>query len=791
MNDFYGKRNLSDLSARLKCRANLVAQDLGHLGLAASKRPFVIPAVSLLLLSFLSYLFCSVLPALLICLLTLAVSIILFSRSKQLSALLIGILLCCAFLYCGFFISKRLNATADTGGDTFNCTVTDLSRELSGETNFTIRLDGGAYAVLKYYGTEPYFDRLGSGDRMIVTGKLKVPEKAGNPGEFDYSEYLRKKGVRYILNCQSLEFSEKASFPLGISGSIKEFFFRLRLKVITVVGAAFDGDSKALLSAVCLGDKSLISDEVRRDFQMSCCSHLLAVSGTHFSGFMVCLPVFLNALRLKRRRAFLVHVIFCLLIGCFTGWSDSVTRAAIMSICVFAERDWLSALSLASAVMTLADPFCPLSSGFQMSFCAVLGIKVYSSKISSVFMKLHQNESISDALSVTISAGLGMIPFWSDISMRPDILHLLIQLIGSLLAGAACTCFVPCVLLCMLFPFWSGVLSAPLSLCLNALRRLVSWGCSLSEKGSAPIHLPKNFLILLAVVVFLFFIPPCMLKRLLLKLTALILAVAAGFVIFDGFKHTDCRVIFADVGQGDCCLIMTPDKTCLIDAGTYEEGASTVVDLLDYYGIYQVDYCIMSHWDVDHAGGIAALSEMGRTKAILTSYVPKENDLNADVLDFYKSTRLKDSSRQAFMSQLNYVTAGDRITLSDSVYIDVLAPASSTGAGNENSIVAMLNINAGEDTKILFTGDVGSLTETHLIEEKTDLDCDILKVAHHGSKYSSTEAFIAASSPSIAVISVGANNFYGHPAPATLERLESYGCNVFRTDQEGAVVLEY
>ena len=91
---------------------------------------------------------------------------------------------------------------------------------------------------------------------------------------------------------------------------------------------------------------------------------------------------------------------------------------------------------------------------------------------------------------------------------------------------------------------------------------------------------------------------------------------------FSVFKRTDCLVVFADVGQGDCCLIITSDKTCLIDAGTYKEGSSTVCDLLDYYGLYQVDYCIMSHWDSDHAGGVAALSDQGRIKSILTSYIP-------------------------------------------------------------------------------------------------------------------------------------------------------------------------
>ena len=137
------------------------------------------------------------------------------------------------------------------------------------------------------------------------------------------------------------------------------------------------------------------------------------------------------------------------------------------------------------------------------------------------------------------------------------------------------------------------------------------------------------------------------------------------------------------------------------------------------------------------------------------------------------------------------VLAGDRIYLSDSVYLDVLYPSVSNGGGNESSLVVMLHINGDVETSMLFTGDIGTRTESYLIDKDIDLDCDILKVAHHGSKYSSSEEFIEACSPDIAVISVGAHNLYGHPSSKTLARFDSYGCEIFRTDKEGAVVLEY
>ena len=129
--------------------------------------------------------------------------------------------------------------------------------------------------------------------------------------------------------------------------------------------------------------------------------------------------------------------------------------------------------------------------------------------------------------------------------------------------------------------------------------------------------------------------------------------------------------------------------------------------------------------------------------------------------------------------------------LSESVYFDVLYPSSNLGGGNENSLVLKLHVLDSEETSILFTGDIGMSAEAEILEAGIDPDCDILKVAHHGSKYSSSMEFIEACSPDAAVISVGAHNFYGHPAPDTLDRLDSYGCKLFRTDEEGAVVMEF
>lgn len=791
MKTIYGKTNIYNDFPALKNRVVQRLRDSVSIFEAFSKRPCLLPALLMLLCSAVCFYICSAWPAVVISACVLLICLWIVRRNLRInkaSVIVTGILISLTLLYVGTFISCRLNSAEDCSEGEFLCSVTDISYDLSGDVDITVKLDGGALVKLKF------FDDISSidvGDELIVCGKLREPEKAGNPGEFDYCEYLRAKGILYVLSGTGYETVRKASFPMSFIGWFKKFCFDLRVKAIDIVSVNCSSSEKGLISAVCTGDKSLIDNDVKRDFKLSCCSHLLAVSGTHFSGFLMCLPLLLNLLKISRKKGLVIYVISSVVIGCLTGWSESVTRAAVMSICLFADRDWLSALSVSAIVMVLADPFCPMSSGFQMSFCAVIAIKVYSERISGFLIKLHFGEALSKIVSVSISAWLGMIPFWSDISMRPDTEHLVLQIAASFIAQTACAFFVPCVLLCFIFPFWSELLSMPIKLSLQLLMKLISFGSSMTEQGGGVIHLSDEVLLVLGMFVFLVMLRPCFVKRVFLKICSLLLAVMIGFEVFPILNKPSCVVVFADVGQGDCCLIITPDKTCLIDAGTYSEGASTVSNLLDYYGIYQVDICFMSHWDADHAGGFAALYESGRAESFLCSYVPGEGDHDKDVEEYFKAVDFGSDLRDVFLSSCACVSSGECISVSESVYIDVLYPSVSSGGDNENSLVLMLRVAGTEEISILFTGDIGSKTEDLLIESGIDLDCDILKVAHHGSKYSSSAEFIAAVSPDIAVISVGKNNFYGHPAPETVERLETYGCTVFRTDEEGAVVMEY
>ena len=222
-------------------------------------------------------------------------------------------------------------------------------------------------------------------------------------------------------------------------------------------------------------------------------------------------------------------------------------------------------------------------------------------------------------------------------------------------------------------------------------------------------------------------------------------------------------VVFVDVGQGDCCLIMCGDKNILIDGGTFENGP-VVSSVLDYYGIGTVDIAVMTHLDEDHMGGILYLYEKGRVREVLT---PCPGDSPLPSTGIYK---------------------GDVITFGEDMSLRCIWPRKESfhDGENEDSVVLMLE---SSGCRILFTGDAGMESEMIMAEEGSLSDADILKVAHHGSRYSTGDQFLSEVLPEYSIISVGRNNPYGHPAEETLSRLSDHFSDVIRTSDKGAVTV--
>ena len=240
----------------------------------------------------------------------------------------------------------------------------------------------------------------------------------------------------------------------------------------------------------------------------------------------------------------------------------------------------------------------------------------------------------------------------------------------------------------------------------------------------------------------------------------------------------EVRVHYVDVGQGDCTLIELPEnKVMLIDAG--ENGhESDVMNYLDRCGIRRIDYLIATHPHSDHIGGIEEVVENYEIGEI---YMPKTESTS-----WTYENMLDAIDEKGIYIQSAY--SGKNIFEYDGVKAEILSPERNYKNDNLNNSSVVVRLICGKKV-FLFTGDAEKVIEKNILQKADDLECDVLKVGHHGSSSSSHEDFIFEVNPEYAVISCGKGNEYGHPHRETLELLEDVGAEVLRTDKLGTIVI--
>jgi competence protein ComEC len=260
------------------------------------------------------------------------------------------------------------------------------------------------------------------------------------------------------------------------------------------------------------------------------------------------------------------------------------------------------------------------------------------------------------------------------------------------------------------------------------------------------------------------------------------LGIVAGLIMSHPVSE-EVRVTFIDVGQGDAILIEMPgSRTALVDCGpSWEEndaGRQTVLPLMRSHSIRRLDALILTHSDTDHTGG--AVSIMRRTP-IGKVYL---GGLSDHPLQLEKAFTMLRLHRIPVIRPMR----GQRLDFGNGVIFHVLNPGQGCDS-SENDCCLVLRMEYG-GASLLLTGDAGENAEKEMIASGCRLDSQILKVAHHGSRASTSAAFLDACHPSLAVISVGMNNRFGHPSSEALDRLKTHGVRILRTDECGAIMAQ-
>ncbi len=239
------------------------------------------------------------------------------------------------------------------------------------------------------------------------------------------------------------------------------------------------------------------------------------------------------------------------------------------------------------------------------------------------------------------------------------------------------------------------------------------------------------------------------------------------------------QVHYIDVGQGDCSLIVCDGKTLLIDAG--ENGHETeVINYLRSMGVVKLDYIIATHQHSDHIGGLPeVIEEFGMANLIMPRLTQEQTPTNSTYTAFLEA--IKGSGAKVIASK-----AGASYSLGTAKF-EIFGPVTND-VESLNSMSVVTKVTYGENS-FLFTGDAETDEEREIIETGANLDSDVLKVGHHGSKTSSCTDFLDAVSPEICVILCGADNDYGHPHKNITKRIAKYTDKVYRTDICGSIVI--
>jgi competence protein ComEC len=271
-------------------------------------------------------------------------------------------------------------------------------------------------------------------------------------------------------------------------------------------------------------------------------------------------------------------------------------------------------------------------------------------------------------------------------------------------------------------------------------------------------------------------------QLLLLFLLANLLLI--GWALTPRRSAGELRLTFLDVGQGDAAVLESPSgKVMVVDAGGLlpdgdDQGRRVVAPFLRSRGIYRLDALLLTHPDADHIGGAASLLERLPVGVLL-----ENGQLEHDSSPVAAAVVRKAQARRV---PLRILRRGQLLDFGDGVTAQVLAPDGTGFAISDNEASLVLRVEYGR-TAFLLTGDAEAGSEAEMLRSGQPLASDLLKVGHHGSLSSTTEPFVAAVRPRLAVISCGARNLYGHPGRRVLETLEKAGARLYRTDKQGAI----
>ena len=650
------------------------------------------------------------------------------------------------------------------------------------------------------------------GDLLNVTGELELPPD--NLNGFQYRTYLESQGIYTSMFFPNVELIAEGQGPQPLQA-----IHSLRHSLGESLRQSLPEPESSLARGILLGLRGDIPDSLNEAFQLSGTTHILAISGQNMAIIAGIVLSIASRIFGKRRPTYFIITLAVLWIyALLAGLSSPVLRAVIMvsvyllGIYLGRQSSGLTAVAFSASVMIAVNPKILWQISFQLSFAAVIGLMVLTPAIQDWLARARMPRTVAESLAVGLGAILATLPLTAYYFGYTSLVTLPATFFASLV--------LPAVIVITAIVAIAGLVWMPGA-------RVVAWidwlllkyfilvvqGFAAIPHASVTISQVKPWLIytyygLLAAIRWLFlklgrrfpreevpasvigFLPmPTKMKWCVASLTTI--AVMVWAVVFTGPDRGDLRVSFIDVGQGDSILISSPScRYVLIDGGTNPEKTCLALGEALPFWEHRIDMVVMTHPHDDHANGLVD---------VVKRYDVGQALLPLDRHDEYTSGDLLPGSMELMETlesngiECVRARAGQIIYIGGGAVIEVLNPQAIPYEGTDSDVDnngVVLRVSMSE-ISFLLAADLYWDGELRMVCERAALDSTVLKACHHGSKSSSRPYWLEAVSPQAAVISVGADNNYGHPNTSVVERLSDTAGEelVFLTSERGTITF--
>lgn len=636
-----------------------------------------------------------------------------------------------------------------------------------------VRVDGGR----AYFYLDGDAMSLSLGDRVTARGRVTDVSGTGENLYFqamDVSLLLFQKGDYTVEHAQRLPVR---LYPAAAAAALRETIARV-----------FPADTESFVRALLTGDRSGLTYAQRNDLSVAGVSHVIAVSGMHVS-------LLIGAIRLllgRRRLSAVVLIAVMAFFAAMLGFSPSVTRAVIMNgILLLApilrrENDSPTTLAFALLVLLAVNPWSLASASLQLSFLAVAGIFLLTPRLYERLVgRLRVNDrraptwyrraarTVAVSVSTTVGASFFTTPLVAAYFGTVSVVSVLTNVLLLPLIGQIFTLSIGVALLGLI---WTPLGAVP-AYAVSVLIRFVLWAVErlaglpfaalYTDSAYAVAWLAVCYLILLAAYAWR--------RRVALRVTAAaVLATLCAVFFFQALEGLQTRFTMLDVGQGQCLYYRDGGYRVVIDCGGSDgdEAGERLARRLLSEGSATVDVLILTHYDDDHIGGLTQLFHRVTVKTLILPNIGADSAARTETV----------ALARAAGTQVVFADGEMLLSFAEST-VRLYPPTLSLN--DNHGLAARITF---DDCDILITGDMDTLGEERLLRDYDITRAEVLVAGHHGSGYSTGEALLAQTAPQTVLISVGENN-YGHPTRAVLDRIESVGAAVFRTDENGDITI--